>query len=282
VETFRGDSLTTFTDSQGQFQFSGLPPGSYQVVVEGDKDRFETTVQTIEVLRGAPSVLNIVLREKNPTTDPKPPANAVSTGELDVDIPSKAKKEFERAIKANKEGKVDEAIAHLRKAIALYPNYLMAHNDLGTRFLGQGKLDEAEHEFVRAIELDPKAFNPLLNLGITFVQGQRFTEAAKTLQQALSLQPDSPSARLYLGLALGSLDDLTGAERELKKAHDFGGPAYAVALFNLGVVYQRRGERQEAIKMFETYLREAPNSPNAAAVKQLIDTLRLKARVNPE
>lgn len=282
LETFRGDQLIAFTDNQGQFQFTGLPPGSYQVVIEGDKSRFETTTQNVEVLRGGPSVLSIVLREKSSSNEPKPSAKAVSAGELDPAIPAKAKKEFERASKASGEGESEEAIAHLRKAIALYPGYLMAHNNLGSRLLAQGKLDEAEQEFRRAIELDPKAFNPRLNLGITLVQQQRFAEAARTLEQALSLQSDSPSARLYLGLAFGSLDDLDGAERELKAAHSLGGPAYALALFNLGVVYQRRHEPQEAIKMFETYLREAPNAANAAQVKKLIETLRDQGRMNQE
>jgi tetratricopeptide (TPR) repeat protein len=113
-----------------------------------------------------------------------------------------------------------------------------------------------------------------LNLGIVLVQQQRFSEAAQTLEKAISLQPDSPSARLYAGLALGSLNDLAGAERELKTAHNLGGPAFAVALFNLGVVYQRRGERQAALEMFEGYIREAPKASNVAHVKKLIETLR--------
>lgn len=282
LATFRGDQVMAFTDNQGQFQFTALPPGSYQLVIEGDKNRFETTTQDVEVLRGAPAVLTIVLKEKTSFNETKAAPRSVSTGELDPAIPTQAKKEFERASKASSEGKSEEAVTHLRKAIALYPGYLMAHNNLGSRLLAQGELSEAEAEFRRATEIDPKAFNPRLNLGITLVQRQRFAEAAKALEQALSLQPDSPSARLYLGLALGSLDDLEGSERELRAAHKLGGPAYAVALFNLGVVYQRRGDRQDAIKMFETYLREAPNAANAVEVKKLIDMLRRDVSPNHE
>jgi hypothetical protein len=36
-------------------------------------------------------------------------------------VPPKARKEFERASKSVNEGKTDEAIAHLRRAIQEYP-----------------------------------------------------------------------------------------------------------------------------------------------------------------
>src|SRR2546421_579888 len=130
-----------------------------------------------------------------------PSGAQVSAGELDRTVPAAAVKEFDRASKAAKDGKAAEAVEHFRRAISIYPDYLMAHNDLGTQLMSLGKLDEAEEEFRRAIKIGPKVFNPQLNLGIILVQSHKFSEAATTLETALSLDASSPSAHFFAGLA---------------------------------------------------------------------------------
>jgi tetratricopeptide (TPR) repeat protein len=218
-------------------------------------------------------MINVNLKEKKG----KESTNAgrvISTGELDTAIPARAKKEFDRASEASKGGKADDAIAHFRKAIALYPQYVMAHNDLGAELLGQGKLDDAAEELRRAIQLDSKAFNPRLNLGIVLVEKREFSEAAIELKKALELQPNSPAARLYDGLALAGSNSLDDAERELRTAHELGGPAYAVALFHLGQIYMDKGERVLARKTLQAYLLEAPNGTNAPQARKLVEVLR--------
>jgi tetratricopeptide (TPR) repeat protein len=273
LQTDRGIKSNVYTDNRGRFQFDRLTPSIYEVVIEVDGDRFETAKVSVEVFPGSPVMINVNLKEKKP----KGSGNAgkvISTGELDTAIPAAAKKEFDRASEASKSGKADDAIAHFRKAIALYPQYVMAHNDLGAELLGQGKLDDAAEELRRAIQLDPKAFNPHLNLGIVLVEKREFSEAAVELKTALELQPNSPAARLYHGLALAGSNALDDAERELKTAHELGGPTYAVALFHLGQLYMDKGERDLARKTLESYLREAPNDGNAPQARKLLELLR--------
>jgi regulator of sirC expression with transglutaminase-like and TPR domain len=60
----------------------------------------------------------------------------------------------------------------------------------------------------------------------------------------------------------------------LKTAHDLGGEAYAVALYDLGQIYLSKGDRKRALETFEMYLSEAPNAANAAEVRKLIQVLR--------
>src|ERR1700674_3831802 len=165
LQTNRGVRSNVYTDEHGQFQFSGLPPAIYEIIIEPDGDRFEKARATVEVFPNAPAILDINLKEKKPA-ETKLGSKVVSAGELDPAIPATARKEFERASESTRSEKIDEAVAHLRKAIEIYPGYLMAHNDLGAQLLAQGKLDEAAAEFRRAMEIDPKAFNPRLNLGI--------------------------------------------------------------------------------------------------------------------
>ncbi len=272
LETSRGVKATIFTDNQGRFSFPGLTPGTYQVIVEGDRTRFETTTANVEVFPSSPVLLTITLKEKKDAKTKR--ENSVSVAELDAGVPSKAKKEFERAGAAAAEHKTSEAISHLRQAIAIYPRYLMARNDLGAQLLEQGKLDEAADELRRALEIDPKAFNPHLNLGIVLVQQHKFSEAAPVLAEAVALNAASPAARLYNGMALEALKDFKTAERELRAAFELGSTPYAVALFHLGLVYMSQGDRERAVAAFKNYLREAPAGANAQEAAALLRTLK--------
>ena len=272
LETSRGVKSSVFTDNQGQFLFRSLPPGLYQVIVEGDKTQWETTQVNTEVFPGSPSILTIVLKEKKASSTKG--AGTVSAAELEASIPSKARKEFERASDAYAEKKVDESIAHLRKAIAYFPNYLMAHNDLGAQLLEQGKLEEAEAELQRAILIDKKAFNPHLNLGIVLVNGKRYSEAVATLKDAVSLDAGSAAARLYLGQALAGVGEVKPALKELKTAYDLGGDDYAVALLHLGRVYLMANDPNSALKAFERYVSIAPKGPNVVEAERQIALLR--------
>ena len=274
LESLRGVRSTAFTDNQGNFSFRALPVGIYEIVVEADRSRFDPVSTKVEVFPNAPSVVTIVLRLKTETVEAKPGGNIISTGELDPNIPSAAKKEFELAAAAAKIKNSAKAIVHLQKAIAIYPRYLKAHNDLGAQLLISGQLDEAAESLARAIEIDPKAFNPRLNMGMVLVQQHRFEEASAELSTALSLESNSASARLYYGRALVGLNNLDAAEKELKTAYEIGGPEYALALYHLGQLYMGKGERDAAVQTFETYLRAAPSASNVPEVKKMLEMLK--------
>jgi tetratricopeptide (TPR) repeat protein len=271
LENIRGVKSTTFTDNQGQFNFFGLNPGIYQVVVDGDNRQDGANV-TVEVFPNSPSIATVIVRER--TLDPSKKATTVSTVELGQKVPSAAQKEFERGSNFAKQGKIESAITHYRKAIEIYPNFLMAHNNLGVQLMTLGKLDEATEELRKAIEIDPKAFNPRLNLGMVLVKQHNFAEGATELRKALSIDSTSASAHFYLGLGLVGMDDSHGAEKEFKAAYSLGGSKYALALFHLGELYLSRGEREAALKAFEHYLTESPNASNATHVKQMIAMLK--------
>ena len=274
LESLRGVRSSSFTDNQGNFSFRAVPVGIYEVIIEADRNRFEPVSTKVEVYPNAPSVVTLVLKLRKDAVEAKPAGNTVSTGELDPDIPAAAKKEFELGADAARNKNSDQAIAHLQKAIFLYPRYLKAHNDLGAQLLIKGKLDEAAESLARAIEIDAKAFNPRLNLGMVLVQQHRFEEAAAELNTALSLEPSSPSARLYYGRALVGLNNVDAAEKEFKTAYDIGGHEYALALYHLGQLYMEKGEREAAVQAFESYLRVAPSASNAPEVKKVLAMLK--------
>jgi Flp pilus assembly protein TadD len=276
LQSFDGSQLIIYTDMDGQFELGRVKSGNYTIEAEADRQRFDPVTQSVQVFSGT-AVVTVTLKEKAAAARPTPPANSgptVSAGELEQKVPGKARKEFERATTAFAAGRREEAIERLRKAVEIYPDYLMARNDLGAQLMAAGRLEEAAEHLRHAVRVAPRAFNPLLNLGILLVRRQEFAEAARVLEESISLNPRSASARLHAGIAYGALRDHERAERELKAAYEMGGAEYAVALFHLGQSYLGRGERALAVQSFEAYLGAAPNAANADQARALIKALR--------
>lgn len=271
LQTIRGIDSTIFTDNNGTFEFTRLTPGRYQVVVDADPRLYENATESIEIVRGMRSMINIVLKEKGRVGQPK--AGSISAAELDSDVPSKARKEFDRASDAGKNGRPEEAITHLRNAIAVYPQYLKAHNDLGAQLLELNRLDEAEKELRLALSIDPAAFNPTLNLGIVLLKNHEIQSAIAVLKNATSMQSQSPAARFFYGMALMAASESEQAEKEFIAAYTLGGDQFAEVLFHLGRIYMDRGDRTVARQYLERYLREAPKASNSVEARKLIATL---------
>jgi len=63
------------------------------------------------------------------------------------------------------QGKLDEAVAAFRRAIALRPNFAEAHSNLGDALQDEGQLEEAIAAYGRAIALRPNFSEAYSNLG---------------------------------------------------------------------------------------------------------------------
>jgi tetratricopeptide (TPR) repeat protein len=75
------------------------------------------------------------------------PAIAYFKQLLEIEVSSKAQVYYNLAFAYTIQGKTDEAIEALKKAITLQPNYKMAHSLLGEIYLSLGKFKEGWHEF---------------------------------------------------------------------------------------------------------------------------------------
>jgi Flp pilus assembly protein TadD len=275
LKVMRGDVTTAYTDEQGRFELNNLASGLYTLEVESDRDRrFEISTERVQIARGGgPSLVTVFLKFKRDETTVTRD-KTVSVVLLDQKVPSAAKREFDKATQLARKGRSDEAIDALKRAVTIYPDYLMALNDLGAQLLERQRFDEAEIELRKAVNIDPDAFNPALNLGIVLLSQNKATEATVLLEKALSIEPSSPAGHMFLGVALAKLSDSDRGEKELKTAHELGGTSYAVALFHLGQLYMKKGKRELALNSFQAYLRESPKAANAAQVEELIASLR--------
>jgi Flp pilus assembly protein TadD len=85
---------------------------------------------------------------------------------------------------------------------------------LGALLVKQGKLDDAIAVLKRATELDAKSFEAHWALGRAFILASRFAEAVESLTTAVALTPDRSDAHYQLGLALRRMGRNEEAKQE--------------------------------------------------------------------
>lgn len=88
------------------------------------------------------------------------------------------------------QGKLDQAIVQLERALSLAPDHAEAQNNLGLALMTQGKVSKAIVHYQRALALKPNVAGTHYNLGLgLWAQGQ-VEQAAFQFERVLALQPD--------------------------------------------------------------------------------------------
>jgi predicted O-linked N-acetylglucosamine transferase (SPINDLY family) len=117
--------------------------------------------------------------------------------------------------------------------------------DLGVMQRAQGDPAAAEQTFRRALALDPDLLPAHGNLGNALLDQGRATEAEAVLHQAVDRAPNQPWLRRSLALALLARLDAAGAEAQLRQALALN-PADAEVHETLGALLSQSGRPVEA------------------------------------
>ena len=116
-------------------------------------------------------------------------------------------------------GRVDEAVAEYRQAIALRPTSGSAWYNLANGLKAQGRLDEAVPAYERAIEYSRSKVDAQVNLANLYYVRRQYPEAIRLYREATAtldgVPPEqfAPEPYLYLGMALADSGDRDGARR---------------------------------------------------------------------
>jgi tetratricopeptide (TPR) repeat protein len=140
------------------------------------------------------------LNTKNPNITPlESPSGSVS--KLDLKAPGKAQREYQKGYQLLMRNDLRGAVQHLANSIAIYPNFVAAHNALGTAYLNLSHNEQARDEFTEAVALDDHLPNSYLNLGVAQLALKLYLAAEESLRKASSLAP--LDVQLSLALAYG-------------------------------------------------------------------------------
>jgi serine/threonine protein kinase/tetratricopeptide (TPR) repeat protein len=184
----------------------------------------------------------------------------------------------------------ERAIGYMKTLIALYPDDSVTHVNLGRIYLQTGRVREALAEYREAIRIDPRFVTAYANLGGTYLyQMGDVASALPVFQKILQLDPGNGWAQDCIGWSYFAKSDFPQAQAAFEKAvaanpqatlsryrlahtHRVQGhyqqaietlqqiqkvdPGETSVFYDMGVVYERMGDRQKARESFTRFRHE--------------------------
>src|SRR5262249_31211890 len=142
----------TFSDGTGQAVFRSVRGGNYKVRVSGI-GVLETTSESFTIdPRDRFQVQYVHVQPATTTETDGGQSKPISAAELNV--PDKARKEFDKGSEAMAKSRWEEAEKHFAKATEIYPRYAGAFNNLGVVAINRNDPPAARRYFQQAINLD--------------------------------------------------------------------------------------------------------------------------------
>ena len=270
---------------------------------EGALVKFEEAVALDpELSEGHIAVANLYLRDARHENAAAAAEKALAADPEDVRAIEIA---FDAYSSLGNQAKADEYLAKLQQSGGgnLAPRFFNA----GVGALNMGDRETAESKFRQAVEHDPNLVAAHAALSVVLLQQEKFEEALAAAERTLSLEPDNDRAlrMRYQALRFLGRDDEAQAAFEALPAADRGealtvqyneatklfnageadkalvlfkdivavDPAHAKAHYMLGLTYVQQGQNAEAKTHFNRFLELAPNDPDAATARDMMQYL---------
>lgn len=280
LESMASGDLTVFADTNGTFAFKNLTAGSYYVVIQGFEpfrdvresayidDPGNSSVGLSIALSGTPKTLNLPIHLEMDRKEADMPPGVVSA-ELS-NAPEQAAELFKKASRSSASGNTDKAIAELKQAIEIYPQFSMAYNELGRLYGATGQRERSIESWRAALKISPNSLDVQLNLGCGLAETNNGAEAATYLNEAIKLNANSIRAFYCMGRAQMQMQNMMYAERALSRSIQLNGGSYSKAHFLLGSIYSTEKKYPQAVDELEKYLKLEPNSRDSGRAHYML------------
>jgi tetratricopeptide (TPR) repeat protein len=168
----------------------------------------------------------------------------------------------------------EEALGYSLRALALEPNDPEKHVNAAAAFLAMGNTQEAERQLQTAVTLAPLNVRARLGLGELYLNQAQLSEAEEQFRRSLKAQP-TPRGYVGLGMVRWRRGDRQEAERLFKEAESLDRSS-AGPHFMLGLLYLDLGRNMEGERELRKGLESEPTNQGALAALQ-----KLRGTSNP-
>ncbi len=153
--------------------------------------------------------------------------------------------------RSHRAGRLDEALAHYRRAVELDPRHPLARHNLGSTLAMTGATAEALPHLKQAVELDPKNRDARFDLATALSSSGDFQAAVEEFSNVLTIDPEDRAARRRRAAVRAALGELEPAQEELERLAS-SDPDDAETRLHLAAVQMRRRQFGEAAETFAT------------------------------
>jgi len=273
---------TTYTNDMGQADFLTVRIGVYHVQVSGvgvqttDSDTFEVDARKV-------AQAQYVVVRQDEDSGPKPvSAHSPMVSATDMNVPSKARKELDKANEEMALQNWKSSLDHLNKAITLAPQWATAYNNLAVLYARTNDVPHEEEALKKAVNLDEHFAPALLNYGKLCIRQKNFPQAEELLQKATTVDPDNPEVLLLLADAAYMDHHFDVAISSAQRAHSANQDHPSFVHYIAARAYQQQNQQTQALAEFKTFLQEEPKGPRADYVRGDIAKIENAAPVSAQ
>ena len=273
----------TYCDGEGKFSFVDVPANLYRIVIREEGYRaVDIGVPLNSSAQHTVYLPSIELVPEDKTGNAAQPAMKganpalVDESALANNFPKDAIRQYEKATKAQRQGKHQEAIDRYEKALAIAPAMYAARNNLASLYLEQQKFNEAETQLKKVIAENHADANAYFNLANVYLLTNRLNEATDAAEEGLKRQPQSGLGEFLMGSLLVRKGNTQDAERRFRRALN-NDPGLANAHLALVNLFVKESRQNEAIVELTSFLKQSPDSPYAPHARELLTRLQSKS-----
>jgi Flp pilus assembly protein TadD len=257
------------TNKKGEYIQIGLTGGSYKITAE--KDKLGSAPVTVTVRVNVTAQADLVLGI----------ASAAASKEAQ-EKNAQLKKIFDEGVALSSAGKHAEAVAKFNEAITISATCYDCYNNIGYSYAQMKDWEKAEAAYKKSTEIKADDATAHSGLATVYNAERKFDlaaeEGAKATQLSSTLSAGggaggNADAQYNQGVILWNAGKIADAKKAFEGAVA-ANPNHAEAHYQLGMALVNEGNMAGAATEFETYLKLAPEGPNAATAKSLVAQLK--------
>ena len=191
----------------------------------------------------------------------------------ELSIPAKARKEFDRALESLRKQDLKQALQQLKRAVAIYPAFSGAYNNLGVVCARLGEAACERGALEKAIELNDHFKLAYLNWARMSLANSDFKDAEAALTKVFNMDPSDATATVLLAYSQFAQGHWQEAIATSGKAHALEMPhAYVHRVAARAFEQQRQWDG--AVAELKMFLKEDPTGPRSAAVRRELEMVQ--------